>query len=90
MLADDLSEGHTGSSQVLRQSFHLGQPVPIDQGEWGVAGALRIAIGAPTLSQIVFDVSRGENWRERLDNELADIDAAVEKLALLRDLHSAF
>jgi hypothetical protein len=90
LLAIDLTDDTFGfvshdpsSRQVVRQSFHLGQPVAINQGHGRVAGALRVAIGAPTLSQIVFDVTRGQNWRDRLDLELADIQGAVNKIAHL-------
>lgn len=82
-LTDELEPGDQGSRQLLRQAFHLGQPVAISQGNGEVAGALRVAIGAPTLSQILFDVSRGENWRERLELELADIYGAIDKIALI-------
>lgn len=90
LLAMDLTDDTSGfvshdpsSRQVVRQSFHLGQPVAVNQGHGRVAGALRVAIGAPTLSQIVFDVTRGQNWRNRLDLELADIQGAVNKIAYL-------
>jgi hypothetical protein len=89
LLAEDLADEELfvtddpSSRQILHQAFHLGQPVLINQAEGNPAGALRVAIGAPTLSQIVFDVSRGKNWRDRLDLELADLQGAINKLARL-------
>jgi hypothetical protein len=89
LLAEDLADEQRfvtddpSSRQILHQAFHLGQPVLINQAEGNPAGALRVAIGAPTLSQIVFDVSRGKNWRDRLDLELADLQGAINKLARL-------
>lgn len=88
LLVEDLADEEYGfvsddpsSRKVVHQSFHLGQPVLINLGDGNTAGALRVAIGAPTLSQIVFDVSRGKNWRDRLDLELADLQGAINKLA---------
>ncbi len=88
MLVWDVSGEHglasgLGSRQLARQPFHLGQPVAIGQPGRRVGGALRIAIGAPTLSQIVFDVSRGHNWMDRLDLEIADVQAAIEKIGVI-------
>jgi len=72
-----------GSRQLARQPFHLGQPVAIAEQGGRVGGALRIAIGAPTLSQIVFDVTRGHNWMDRLELEIADVQAAIEKIGVI-------
>jgi sphinganine-1-phosphate aldolase len=69
---------HTAS-----RSFHLGQPVKIAREGDGWLAGLRFAIGAPTISQVVFDHTRGERWTDRVGRELADIKDALAKLALI-------
>lgn len=93
LLAEDVADelGVDGVDRSLaQQRFHLGQPVPLEL-KGGLAGGLRIAVGAPTLSQIVFDHTRGRTWVDRVERELRDVRAAVKKVALLargvRTLH---
>ena len=69
--------------QTASRSFQLGQPVKIALcGDTWTAG-LRFAIGAPTISQVVFDYTRGERWTDRVECELADVKDALAKLALI-------
>ena len=69
--------------QSASRSFQLGQPVKISLcGDTWTAG-LRFAIGAPTISQVVFDYTRGERWIDRVECELADVKDALAKLALI-------
>ena len=69
--------------QVARRSFQLGQPVEIAlQGDRWIAG-LRFAIGATTISRIVFDYTRGESSTDRVKLELAEIQDALAKLGLI-------
>jgi hypothetical protein len=78
-LVGPLDESH----QVARRSFHLGQPVVLyREGEREVAG-LRLAIGAATVSRIVFDHTRGACWADRAASELADMRDALDKLAFV-------
>lgn len=86
LLGRDVAEllGVDGDSHpVASRSFHLGQPVKIARvGDRWTAG-LRIAVGAVTISQVVFDHTRGERWTDRIDRELADVKDALAKLALI-------
>jgi hypothetical protein len=69
--------------QLASRSFQFGQPVKIAlEGDTWTAG-LRIAIGATTISQVVFDYTRGESWTDRVECELADIRDGLAKLALI-------
>ncbi len=73
-----------GAHQVVARSYHLGQPVKVRRapdGRW--IGALRLAIGAPTVSQVVFDHTRGATWTERIELELSDVRDALDKLRLV-------
>jgi hypothetical protein len=83
-----------GAHQVKARSFHVGQPVkvwreqrdssaPARSGRW--IGALRLAIGAPTVSQVVFDHTRGATWTDRIALELSDVRDALDKLRLVVD-----
>jgi hypothetical protein len=86
LLARDAREYLDVDGEVHRttsRSFQLGQPVKIalEGSEW-IAG-LRLAIGATTISQIVFDYTRGERWTDRVEYELADVKDALAKLALI-------
>lgn len=71
------------SAGIGKQSFFLGQAVRVPSGSGRVVGALRVAIGAPTVSRVVFDHTRGRTWEERLAQELADVKRALGKLALV-------
>lgn len=85
LLAEDVADrlGVEGDERRLaQQRFHLGQPVPVGAGE-DPAGALRVAVGAPTLSQIVFDHTRGETWVDRVERELRDVRSAIDKVTLV-------
>lgn len=84
LLGRDLS-GKLGPSEpaVLHRAFQLGQPVKVKYEGDQVFGALRIAIGAPTISRVLFDPTRGSTWMDRLNAELGDVRAAVEKLSLI-------
>jgi hypothetical protein len=65
------------------RSFQLGQPVKIARnGEAWIAG-LRFAIGATTISRVVFDHTLGEEWTDRVERELSDVKDALTKLALI-------
>jgi hypothetical protein len=66
-----------------QHSFFLGQPVRVAVPDGRVAGGLRIAVGAPTVSRVVFDHTRGRTWEERLGAELADVKRALTKLAFV-------
>ncbi|AYY13437.1 hypothetical protein EF847_12785 [Actinobacteria bacterium YIM 96077] len=90
LLAQDLRGLGGSDDPVLRRTFQIGQPVKIRaQGDTWVGG-LRVAIGAPTVSEIVFDHTRGRTWTERVDRTLADISDALRKLLLvLRHLDQA-
>ncbi|NEE01441.1 hypothetical protein [Phytoactinopolyspora halotolerans] len=83
MLAQDLRGLVPSDDAVLGRTFQLGQPVRIHQqdGEW--IGGLRVAIGATTVSEIVFDHTRGRLWIERVDRTLADVADALRKLGLI-------
>jgi hypothetical protein len=74
-----------GAHQVKARSFHVGQPVNVwrENGRW--IGALRLAIGAPTVSQVVFDHTRGATWTDRIALELSDVRDALDKLRLVVD-----
>jgi hypothetical protein len=74
-----------GAHQVKARSFHVGQPVRVwrENGRW--IGALRLAIGAPTVSQVVFDHTRGATWIDRIALELSDVRDALDKLRLVVD-----
>lgn len=82
-LAQDLHDVIPAEEAVLRRTFQLGRPVKIYQreGEW--IGGLRLAIGAPTVSEIVFDHTKARTWTERIDRTLADIADALRKLELI-------
>lgn len=68
---------------LATRTFHLGQPVKVVRdGERWTAG-LRFALGAPTISQIVFDHTRGPHWSDRIRREVSEIDEALAKLALI-------
>ncbi|WP_129662630.1 hypothetical protein [Phytoactinopolyspora endophytica] len=83
LLAQDLRGMMPSDDAVLGRTFQLGQPVKIYQqdGEW--VGGLRVAIGAATVSEIVFDHTRGRLWIERIDRTLADVADALRKLGLI-------
>lgn len=88
LLSTDLTSNLPGSKdgdsrRLARQTFHLGQPVPIARGPDLIAGGLRIAIGAPTLYQIIFDHTRGLSWTARIERELNDIQGAFDKISLI-------
>jgi hypothetical protein len=70
-------------SALGQSSFFLGQPVRVPTRAGRVAGALRFAVGAPTVSRVVFDHTRGRTWEDRLAAELADVKRALGKLAVL-------
>ncbi len=73
------------SNPLASRSYQLGQPVKIAQvGDTWIAG-LRFAIGATTISQVVFDHTRGEHWTDRIERELADVKDALTKLALITE-----
>ena len=71
------------SAGIGQHSFFLGQAVRVRVRGGGVAGALRVAVGAPTISRVVFDHTRGRTWDERLAAELADVKRALSKLAFV-------
>jgi hypothetical protein len=86
LLAQDvrqLLEADGEVHQSASRSFQMGQPVKIsvDGNTWNAG--LRIAIGATTISQVVFDYTRGESWTDRVECELADIRDGLAKLALI-------
>jgi hypothetical protein len=83
LLSRDLSGLVPLDEPVLRRTFQLGQPVKIRRrgDEW--LGGLRLAVGAPTVSEIVFDHTRGRVWTERIERTLADSTDALRKLGLI-------
>ncbi|NED94089.1 hypothetical protein G1H11_02065 [Phytoactinopolyspora alkaliphila] len=83
LLSQDLRDIVPVNEPVLRRTFQLGQPVRIlRRGDAWLAG-LRLAVGAPTVSEIVFDHTRGRVWTERLERTLADSADALRKLGLI-------
>lgn len=93
LLSKDLKGIIPVDDAVVSRTFQLGQPVKIYRRGDGWIGALRVAIGAATVSEIVFDYRRGRTWIERIDRTLADVDDALRKLQLivkyvnLEDIH---
>ena len=86
LLGTDLSgDPEFADHPVAGRTFHLGQPVKISRHDSNWRGGLRIAIGAPTISQIVFDHTRGDHWTERIEREISDISDALTKLGLVID-----
>jgi hypothetical protein len=73
----------SGEDKLATRCFYLGQPVKVvrDGAHW--LSALRFAIGAPTISQVVFDYTRGETWSDRIERELSDVSEALDKLAMI-------
>ena len=67
----------------VRRSFQLGQPVKLVRRGDGWLAGLRIAIGATTVSQAVFDHTSGDHWSDRVESVLADVRDALAKLALI-------
>jgi hypothetical protein len=87
LLPEDLASRLPATATIEERSlagrlFQVGQPVAIGTGD-RERGALRIAIGAPNISRVVFDHIRGRNWRERLDREVADAADAIAKLGVI-------
>ena len=84
LLSEDISAqvGPEGT-QLAARCFHLGQPVRIARTGDRWISALRFAIGATTVSTVVFDFTRGERWEDRIATELASISQALDKLALI-------
>ncbi len=86
LLAHDLTTTLSSEGvhhQVACRSFHIGQPVRLHRVEGRWMAGLRLAIGAATLSQIVFDHTRGASWQDRIERELSDVRDALDKLALV-------
>jgi hypothetical protein len=83
LLAQDLHARIPSDDAVLGRTFQLGQPVRIYRRDDVWIGGLRLAIGAPTVSEIVFDHTRGRVWTERIERTLADSADALHKLALI-------
>lgn len=83
LLAQDLHAMVPADDAVLRRTFQLGRPVKIYPDGDGWIGGLRVAIGAPTVSAIVFDHTRARTWIERVDRTLADVSDALRKLELV-------
>lgn len=82
LLARDMS-GLPVNDPVLSRTFQLGQAVKISRRDGAWVAGLRVAIGAPTISQVVFDHTRGRTWTERVDRCLADVADALRKLDLI-------
>ncbi|NDL55477.1 hypothetical protein [Phytoactinopolyspora mesophila] len=83
LLAQDLHDRVPADDSVLGRTFQLGQPVRIYRHDDEWIGGLRIAIGAPTVSEVVFDHTRGRVWTERIERILADSTDALHKLGLI-------
>jgi hypothetical protein len=84
LLNRDLSESlphgaETEDPWLAAQIVHLGQPVKIAKTGDHWSGGLRIAIGAPMLSRIAGDYTRGRGWRDRVERELRDVEVALRK-----------
>jgi hypothetical protein len=85
-LRDELSPTLDRATRELAgREFDLGQPVRVGGSDDDPLVALRIAFGAPTLTRIVFDHTRGRDWRARLEREVADARDALAKVALVVD-----
>ncbi len=84
-LQRDLSDEMDGdaSPRVARSEVYLGQPVGIGSGPEGTVGGLRFALGAPTVSDIVFGHHWGPSWQARLDRAVDDVQLALEKIDLV-------
>ena len=84
-LQRDLSDEMDGdaSPRVARSEVYLGQPVGIGSGPEGAIGGLRFALGAPTVSDIVFGHHWGPSWQARLDRAVDDVQLALEKIDLV-------
>ncbi len=72
-----------GSPRVARSEVYLGQPVAIGSGPEGAVGGLRFALGAPTVSDIVFGHHWGPSWQARLARAVDDAQLALEKIDLV-------
>lgn len=68
---------------VLSRTFQLGQAVRIWRRDDDWVAGLRVAVGAPTISEVVFDHTRGRTWTERVDRWLADFAEALRKLEVI-------
>ncbi len=84
-LQRDLSAELTdeASARAARSEVYLGQPVAIGPGPDGPVGALRFALGAPTVSDIVFGHHWGPSWQARLARAVDDVQLALEKIDLV-------
>jgi hypothetical protein len=71
------------SPRVARSEVYLGQPVAIGSGPEGAVGGLRFALGAPTVSDIVFGHHWGPSWQARLARAVDDVQLALEKIDLV-------
>lgn len=86
LLGTDLSSDPAmADDPVAGRIYYLGQPVRVRRMGSDWLGGLRIAIGAPTISQVVFDHTRGDHWTERIEREIADVSDSLRKLALVTD-----
>lgn len=62
---------------------HIGQPVPIFTREGETYAALRIAVGARLVSGVEFDPQLGGTRAERLETEIRNALAALQKVCLI-------
>lgn len=76
-------EASTGERALAARACHIGQPVKLDAAG-RTLGALRIAVGARFVSRVAFDASLGDDPEGRVAAQLADLEAVVGKLAVLR------
>lgn len=83
LLARDLRGVLPVADPVLGRAYQLGQPVKLYREGEAWIGGLRVAIGAPTVSEVVFDYTRGRLWTERIDRTLADVSDALRKLGMV-------
>ena len=70
-------------ADVMSQQFHIGQPVPFEDG----SAALRIALGGEMIVRVATDLSLGESLEARvgwLRNKLDQLCRKIEFLAAER------
>jgi hypothetical protein len=68
---------------LARRRFHIGQPVKLARRGDHFVGGLRISAGARLVSGVAFDATLGPTPGVRLEREIADALAILEKIALI-------
>jgi hypothetical protein len=70
------------SGKIAALACHLGQPVPIGERR---AGALRLCIGARTITEIAFDETLGETLDDRIARQVERACLALRKVELIAE-----